>query len=87
MKKHFKKYLFITDCKIYNKSLYINYLVKINQKYIYLCDKYKIFDNIKNFVQKKYIESSYIKKFYYYQDDNLNNIEIYTQSTIQTFDI
>tara|TARA_Y100000591_G_scaffold327782_1_gene352935 strand:+ start:744 stop:2207 length:1464 start_codon:yes stop_codon:yes gene_type:complete len=87
LKKHFKKYLFITDCKIYNKSVYINYLIKINQKYIYLCDKYKIFDNIKKFVQKKYIESSYIKKFYYYQDDNLNNIETYTQSNIQTFDI
>ena len=87
LKKHFKKYVFINDCKIYNKSLYINYLVKINKKYIDICNKYQIFDNVKDFIQEKYVESSYIKKFYYYKDENLDAIETTSKSNILTFNI
>lgn len=87
LKKHFKKYIFVNDCKLYHKSLYINYLLKVNQKYIDVCNKYQIFDNVKNFVQKKYIDSTYLKQFYYYKDENLDAIETNTKLTQQTFDI
>ena len=87
LKKHFKKYIFVNNCKVYNELLYGNYLIKCNQLYIYTCNKYSIFSDLKKFIHEKYIESPNSKNLYYYKDDNLNNIETNTKSTIQTFDI
>lgn len=87
LRKHFIKYIFVNTSKMYNQLLQINHLQNVNKKYIEICNKYQVFDNIKKHIYETFITSQYLKENYYYKDDNFDYIENNTTSTIQIFDI
>ena len=89
--KYFKKYIFsifIQDTNKFIQENYYKYIYNVNLYYVSVCDKYGVFDNVKNYINEQYItnpffintidyNNNYFDTLSSLPNDNINKCECY----------
>jgi len=78
--KYFKKYIFsifIQDTNKFIQENYYKYIYNVNLYYVSVCDKYGVFDNVKNYITEQYINNPFFINTINYNNnyfDKLSNL-------------
>ena len=62
------------DTYLFFEDYDINYIVQLNFYYYEYCEKNKIFNDVKNYIHKYYINNDTIKKLYKYNNNYFDTL-------------
>ena len=75
LSKYFKKYLFSSnEADNFSEKNYYKSVYNINLFYVSICEKYDIFHNVKEFLNKKYINDSFFIEKISYNNSYFNSL-------------
>jgi serine/threonine-protein kinase RIO1 len=91
LNKYFNKYLFSNynndDDECFNEKKYYSSVYNINLFYISICKKYDVFHNVKDFLNKKYINNTFFIGKINYNNSHFNSLIEDSSNTNNNFDI